>query len=88
MNEGITIHGKTSNKLFIFDLDDTLIVSDAKIKVLDGTTGKIIKELTPAEYNYYVQKGNTLLNFDDFRNYGILKKSRLTKYMSVLKKRI
>jgi FMN phosphatase YigB (HAD superfamily) len=85
MNEGIAMHGHTSNRIFVFDLDDTLIISDAKIKVLDVETGKVIKELTPAQYNYYVQKGNTMLNFDDFKDFGILKKAKLTKYMLLLK---
>jgi len=86
MKEGISIKGKTSDKLFIFDLDDTLIVSDAKIKVLDKITGNVIKELTPSEYNYFVAKKNQMLNFDDFNKYGILKKAILTKYMKLLRK--
>lgn len=74
------------DKLLIFDLDDTLIISDAKIKILDNESKKVIKELTPDEYNYYVQKDTHMLNFDDFMDFGILKKAKLTKYMSLLKK--
>lgn len=85
MNEGYKIKGKNSDKILIFDLDDTLIISDAKIKVLDAKSQKVIKELTPAQYNSYVEKKGQLLNFDEFKDFGILKKSKLTKYMGLLK---
>lgn len=86
MNEGLKIKGKDSNKLLIFDLDDTLIISDAKIKVLDKETGKVIKEMTPEEYNYYVQHSKQMLSFEDFNKFGILKKAKFTKYMDLLKR--
>lgn len=86
LEEGLKIRGKDSDRIMIFDLDDTLIISDAKIKVFDKDTGKLVKELTPEEYNYFVKKKNQLLNFDDFNKYGILKKAKLTKYMDLLKK--
>ncbi|MCK9574571.1 MAG: hypothetical protein WC979_01555 [Candidatus Pacearchaeota archaeon] len=85
MNEGFNIKGKSSDKLMIFDLDDTLVISKAKIKVMDAATGSLVKELTPAEYNTYVEKEGRILNFDDFQDYGILRKSKLTKYMLLLK---
>ena len=54
-------------KLVIFDLDDTLIKTDAKIKIVDSKTGEIFQELTPAEFNFYSSKvSNHFLNFDDF----------------------
>jgi len=37
----------TGNRLVIFDLDDTLVKTDAKIKIVDRRTGKILKEMTP-----------------------------------------
>lgn len=86
MKEGVNINGKESDTLFIFDLDETLIISTAKIKVLDSK-GNIIKELTPAEYNYYTKTDNThMLNFDEFQDFGILKHSVFTKYFGLLKK--
>ena len=47
------IKGVVSERLAVFDLDDTLIISDAKIQVLDTKTGKVIKTLTPAEFNFF-----------------------------------
>ena len=74
LNE-VTIKGKRSNRLAIFDLDDTLIISAAKIKVLNPKTGKILKELTPAEFNYYTHNPKHTLSFTDFEDADILRKS-------------
>lgn len=74
LNE-VSIKGKRSDKLAIFDLDDTLIISAAKIKVLNPKNGKIIKELTPAEFNYYSHNPTHTLSFKDFEDADILRKS-------------
>ena len=64
-------------KLVIFDLDDTLIKTDAKIKIIDSNTGEVIEELTPAEFNFYSNKiSNHFLNFEDFECPEILRKAR------------
>jgi len=65
------------DKLVIFDLDDTLIKTDAKIKIVDSNTGEILQELTPSEFNFYSSKiSNHFLNFDDFECPEILKRAR------------
>jgi len=76
INEAI-IKGKKSEKLAVFDLDDTIIVSDAKIKVLDRRTGKELKSLTPAEFNYFKPNNKVQLSFHEFEDYEILKKSSI-----------
>ena len=73
-NEAI-IKGGKSEKLVMFDLDDTIIISAAKIKVLAPKTGKVLKELTPAEFNSYVHKGKGTLSFSDFEDAAVLRKS-------------
>lgn len=77
INEIADIKGQKTGKLIIFDLDDTLIISNAKIKVLDIKTGKVITEMTPAEFNHYTHKPNkkAILNFSDFESADVLKKS-------------
>jgi hypothetical protein len=68
------------NKLVIFDLDDTLIKTDAKIKIISKKTGKILKELTPAEFNFYSSKiSNHYLDFEDFECPEILKRARFIR---------
>ena len=43
--------------LTIFDIDDTLFVSKARVKVRNTNTGKI-KNLTPQEFNTYKLRRN------------------------------
>jgi len=84
-NEGLILRGHESKNIIVMDLDDTIIMTDAKIKVINKKTRKIEKELTPAEYNEFQKKSNQVLNFDDFENYKILKKGRATKLMERMK---
>ena len=80
MNE-TKIKGNQPGKLVIFDLDDTLIISSAKIKVLDPKTGKVIKELTPAEFNFFKPSKKSVLSFEDFESAEVLKKSEFIQYV-------
>lgn len=77
LNENSILRGNSSTTLAIFDFDDCLVVSDAKIKVIDKKTGKIIKSLTPAQFNNFVSKPNYVLSFDDFSNPEILEHSKI-----------
>lgn len=74
----ISIKGvDTGNRLVIFDLDDTLVTTDAKIKIVDRHTGKIIKEMTPQEFNSFDSKSDRhVLNFEDFLSPEILRQGR------------
>lgn len=76
----------TTDKILIFDIDDTLTISSAKIIVTDSKTGKTF-ELTPEEFNDYERNPKHLVNFDQFRSLEIMKAGKLIdKYFSVLKK--
>jgi len=77
MNENSILSKSDSSTLVIFDLDDTLVVSDAKIKVVDPKSGQIIKELTPAEFNTYEKKPKHVLSFEDFENPEILAQGKM-----------
>ena len=74
MNEA-RIKGKISDTLAVFDLDDTLIISTAKIQVLDVKTGKVIKTLTPAEFNFFKPTAKHALSFGEFEDFEILKQA-------------
>jgi hypothetical protein len=74
-NEAL-IKGKHNEKLAVFDMDDTLIISAAMIQVLDINTGKVIKSLTPAQFNFFKPNKKTSLSFSEFEDYEILKKSK------------
>lgn len=67
----------TGNRLVIFDLDDTLIRTEAKIKLVDRKTGKIVKEMTPQEFNSFESKSKKhILNYEDFLSPEILRQGK------------
>jgi len=70
---------KDHGKILVFDLDDTIIVSAAKIWVKDKLTGEEFS-LTPEEFNTFQKKPNHLLNFDEFQSLEIMKAGRLINY--------
>ena len=57
---------KHNKKIVIFDLDETLITSDAKIKIHDAHTNDVIDYLSPSQYNYHINSSNQYLSFDEF----------------------
>jgi hypothetical protein len=65
------------NRLVIFDLDDTLVKTDAKIKIISHKTKKIIAELTPKDFNSFKKRSGHILNFDDFDDPEILRQGML-----------
>lgn len=75
---------KDNKKIIVFDIDDTLITSDAKVYVMKN--GKVIKELTSAEYNTYHLKRGESFNFSEFDDPNILDNAHFTKYWDTLKR--
>ena len=74
----------TTDKILIFDIDETIAITAAKIVVTDTKTGKTF-ELTPEEFNSYVKGKNHLVNFDQFKSLEIMKAAQLiNKYFKVL----
>jgi hypothetical protein len=93
MNHGFLLKGENKTRLIVFDLDDTLVKTDAKIKVLSRKTGEIIKELTPEEFNFYVNTPSKFLSFKDFEDPEILRQGRfihvvLEKLLDYYKRKI
>lgn len=52
--------------LTIFDIDDTLFHTQAKVKVIKG--GKVIQNLTSTEYNSYKLKPGESFDYGEFRS--------------------
>ena len=76
----------SGNSITIFDIDDTLVLTNSKIRVHDPETGKTY-ELTPKEFNEYQKDPNHVLDFSDFRNPDILKAGRIIDWvMNILQK--
>ena len=65
------------DRLVIFDLDDTLVKTDAKIKILHHRTRKIISELTPEQFNQFEKKSKHVLDFEDFDNPELLRQGEI-----------
>ena len=53
--------------LIIFDIDDTLLHTTAKIKVVDAN-GQVVRELTNQEFNNYQLQPGEQFDFGEFRN--------------------
>ena len=70
----------------IFDLDDTLVKTDAKIKVYQKETGDLLQSMTPEEFNGYVNLHGHILDFEDFNDLQILLGGKLIeKNVKILK---
>jgi hypothetical protein len=67
------LKGESKDRIVVFDLDDTLIKTDAKVKVVSRKTGKVIRDLLPEEFNSYVDKPHRFLVFDEFDDPEILR---------------
>lgn len=79
-----TVGGTQSDKILIFDVDDTLIHTTANIWVMKN--GKHIKTLTNNEFNDYKPKPGEQFDYREFEDPIILSKERFTKYWSTLKR--
>jgi hypothetical protein len=75
----------SGDSITVFDIDDTLIFTSAKIKVHDPETGKYY-ELTPKEFNDYKKEPSHKLDFSDFKSLDILKAGKIIDWvMKILK---
>lgn len=80
------IYEKNSDDFIsIFDLDDCLVVTKAKIKVYDPADN-MVYELTPAEFNKYEKRSHHHLDFSEFDDHEILMNGRPIKWvLNILK---
>ena len=79
-----TVGGTISDKLLIFDVDDTLINATASIWVMKDN--KPIKKLSNSEYNNYRLKDGEWFDYREFDDPKILHKETFTKYWDTLKR--
>lgn len=68
-----------ASKIVVFDLDDTLVITDAKIKVCDKNSKECFS-MTPEEFNEYEQQPHHDVDFDDFKSLEIMKAGKLIEY--------
>lgn len=73
------------NSIIIFDLDDTLVVTNAKIVVKDSLTGEVF-DLTPQQFNEYEKEPHHEVDYNQFNDANILKAGRLVEWvLNILK---
>ena len=79
------MRAKTINitRAYIFDLDDTLIKTPAKIRVFRN--GAFLKSLTPKEYNFYKYQAGDKLDFKDFIDGEMILNAKKYKIWPVLR---
>jgi len=76
------------SSITIFDVDDTLVVTKSKIKVINPKTGYSV-ELTPQEFNTFKQRRGDQMDFSDFKNLDILKGGKIIEWVfNILKRTI
>jgi Icc-related predicted phosphoesterase len=80
---GFSVNGIISDRLLVFDLDDTLIRSKANVVVSRGGR-KIL--LTPEDYNTYKWQEGDIVDYSQFRSDEILDSADLTKYWRTLER--
>lgn len=78
-----SVNGSFSDRLLVFDLDDTLIRSKANVVVNRG--GREIR-LTPEEYNTYKWQEGDVVDYSQFRSDKILDSAEMTKYWRTLER--
>ena len=78
------VGGTYSNKLLVFDIDDTLLITDTKVFVTRG--GRIVRTLSSAEFNEYTLLPGERFDFSDFQSLKTMQRGVFTPYMKTLKR--
>ncbi len=71
--------GPVRKSIHVFDLDDTLIQTDAQVRVRNAK-GDPLRALTPAEFTSYALQAGESFDFRDFSDVGILSRGIVLKY--------
>jgi len=79
-----TAGGTTSQKIILFDVDDTLIETTAKIGIKKGS--RIVDKIDNKEFNDYRLKPGEEFDFQEFNDPNILYKEKFTPYWETLKR--
>jgi len=77
---------RNNKHITVFDVDDTLVVTQSKIKVSNPQTG-FYKELTPQDFNEFERRENDEMDFSDFKDLDILKAGRIIEWVFDILKR-
>lgn len=79
MENPATTPPQPRKSIHLFDLDDTLIQTRARVLVLDEA-GRLLKALSPAEFSSYRPGPGESFDFREFSDLGILSRGIVVKY--------
>ena len=82
--EKFSVAGNESDKILLFDVDDTLIHTTAQIGIIKG--GKIIRHISSTEFNEYVLINGENFDYSEFDDPKLLDNEEFTKYWNTLKR--
>lgn len=75
-------------KIIVFDVDDSLVVTESKIYITNTLTGEKFG-LTTSEFATYKHTPHDMFDFSDFQNVNLLKAGRLIEWVfNILKRSI
>ena len=86
----LILEAKGNKGLTIFDIDDTMFTSSARVLVRNKNTGDV-KELTPKEYNSYKLQDNEEWDYGQFKSSKLFYKTAtpigkmVSKFKAILK---
>ena len=84
IKSGFTVNKTISDKIILFDLDDTIIHTTAEIYIVRN--GERVRKMSNGEFNDYVLKPGESFDFGEFDDPTILACSAFTKYWNTLKR--
>lgn len=67
---------------YVLDFDATAFFVDAKIHIIDKASGKVLKMISPDEWNTYHLAPNEVASFDEFDDKDKLMEARPTPWLS------
>jgi len=71
---------KNNDSMNVFDMDDTLCITGAKIRIYDPSNHTEYA-LTPQEFNDYERKPHHIVDFGEFDNHEILMNGKIIKWV-------
>ena len=74
---------REKTKAFVFDFDDTLAFTDARVHVLSPCKSQVVASLTPQEFNSVKLKDGQRFDFSDFDKSRLILNGKPTKLIEL-----